>query len=494
MRKLARLLKPTYWIVKGKRLKTYCTSSLERFLVTSFLIMLTLLTFIIAVINYNQLCKQNDRLFEVQLIDAGQLLNALAGSQLKQENSQELHTLLTQPDDETLQTLTNRQIPHHIKSYLSANSALSYQIWNTDTNALMVASSNAPATPLSHHKEGLSQTIDTQGVLWHTYALTNYDAHIQIIIGIQDSYKSQVNVSGFIHDFSVIILLYVIVAVLTIFIIRFSLTHLKQVADAVQNRNPESLSAIDTRYSPQEVLPLILALNQLFRRIESALQREKNFTADAAHELRTPLAALKMQAEVAMRAKDDQQRLSGLRNVLAGSNRCSHVVDQLLTLSRLEPEAELKDPHPLNLKKIAQELLAELALLAVRKNIVIELDAPDDTPLIISGNEIAIGILLRNLVDNAIRYSPTNSAVQVTLSEQSHTITLCVSDNGPGVSEVDMPRLFSRFFRATGNQETGSGLGLAIVQQIALLHHAKIYVQKPVDHSGLEITVIFPKG
>ncbi len=486
-----RATRPAYWILQFQRLKHYCSSSVERFLVTGFLSMLTIITVIIAVINYQQLSQQTAALFQVQLVDTAHLLDALTSSQLQQQNTQQLRNLLLQPDDATLEQLTSKQLPHHIDFYISANNALAYQIWNTDTNTLMVQSNNAPKISLDKGKDGFNQPIDAQGIPWHTYTLTDRQAHTRIIIAINDKYKSQVNMNGFIHGFSVILLLYVIVAMVTILIIRFSLTHLKKVAEDVQKRNPNSLSSIATKSAPQEALPLILAINQLFHRIQTAMQREKNFTADAAHELRTPLAALKMQVEVATRAQDEQQRSKTLRNLLSGANRCSHIVDQLLTLSRLEPESELKDPQPVDLKEVTQELLADLALLAVKKHISIELNAPN-APLMVSGNAIAIGILLRNLVDNAIRYSPANSIVQVILTSLGNTQELRVTDNGPGVSETDMPRLFNRFFRGEGNKETGSGLGLAIVEQIALLHHATISVQKPKDNSGLEVTVTFP--
>ncbi|MCX7125819.1 MAG: ATP-binding protein, partial [Gammaproteobacteria bacterium] len=233
-------------------------------------------------------------------------------------------------------------------------------------------------------------------------------------------------------------------------------------------------------------------LNSLFGRLQAAFEREKRFTADAAHELKTPLAALSTQTQVALRAKTDDEKKEALLKVLFGVRRSTHVIQQLLTLSRMEPDASLTDTTNLNLAKHAADIAAMLAPEAIEKNIELELLSPDSKATI-KGSPTAIDILIRNLVDNAIRYSPPDSFVSIDIHEDNKNVTLIVRDNGPGIPEKLRKRVFDRFFRVIGNNTIGSGLGLSIVQQIAKLHHAQIELHTPADGKGIEFKIVFPR-
>ena len=262
---------------------------------------------------------------------------------------------------------------------------------------------------------------------------------------------------------------------------------LHHVAQQVRKRAPTYLDPVDVESIPSEIAPLISELNSLFERLQAAFEREKRFTADAAHELKTPLAALSAQTQVALRAQTELAQKEALVKVLFGVQRATHVIQQLLTLSRMEPHAALTDTAPLCLAKRAADVVSMLAPDALEKNIELALLSPDSTACI-QGNITAIDILIRNLVDNAIRYSPEYSEVQIDIRATQKHVTLIVADNGPGIPKELRTRIFERFYRIMGSTAMGSGLGLSIVQQIAKLHQATVEIGQ-----GIEFWVVFPK-
>lgn len=262
---------------------------------------------------------------------------------------------------------------------------------------------------------------------------------------------------------------------------------------ALAERTSSDLSFLQAQDYPQEFQAMLHELNQMLLRIQAYNDRNKRFSADAAHELRTPMTALKTQAQLALEMTEPQEQRKAMENVIISVNRGIHVIQQLLTLSRLDYEKKLNDASPQNLENICAELIAFMYPQALEKNIEIEL-SNEATQSTIQGNESALGILLRNLIDNAIRYSPNNARIEVKIKEHNQYILLQVVDNGPGISEEYYDKVFNRFFRLLGTKQTGSGLGLAIVKQITDLHKAKIYLQKSELNQGLTVTVVFRKS
>jgi two-component system sensor histidine kinase QseC len=273
-------------------------------------------------------------------------------------------------------------------------------------------------------------------------------------------------------------------------IIGLALRSITRVTNEISNRASTYLEPVDPENTPVEIKPLVEELNQLFIRLKLAFERNKRFAADAAHELRTPLAALKTQAQVALKAETESDRNTAMLKVLQGVDRSSHMVAQLLTLSRLGQEEALSDIKPVDLHKLAAEIIAYLVPIALEKQIEIELaPAPEDS--IVSGNDITLGILIRNIVDNAIRYTPANGEVKVQLLNQNEKIIFRVTDSGPGIPAELRERVFERFFRILGASAPGSGLGLAIVSQIADLHSAQVSLGTPANGIGLQFDIIF---
>jgi len=283
-----------------------------------------------------------------------------------------------------------------------------------------------------------------------------------------------------------------ILGLMLYFCVSYSLRHLKLLTHEITSRRSTHLKPIKRKNVPIEVQPIVNELNDLFVNLRLALIHNKRFAGDAAHELRTPLAALKANAQVALHAKSSEEQQHALKNLNLGVDRCTHLIEQLLTLSRLGPEAALENCQNVLLSSVTAETIALLAPRALDKNIEIDLNTEIEHAYVY-GNEISLTILVRNLVDNAIRYTPENGQVHVSIFEEDDHYVLRVSDTGPGIPKELQERVFERFFRILGTNTVGSGLGLAIVQQIATLHQANIRLGQPQGHSGLEFDVVFKK-
>ncbi|MEO8159601.1 MAG: ATP-binding protein, partial [Betaproteobacteria bacterium] len=204
-------------------------------------------------------------------------------------------------------------------------------------------------------------------------------------------------------------------------------------------------------------------------------------------ELRTPIAAIRAQAQVALGASDDAQRRHALQGTLEGCDRATRVVQQLLTLSRLEAVAA-PDLAAVDLGALTRQVVAELAPKAIARNQALELEATEACN--VPGDETLLAILVRNLVDNAVRYSPPSARVKVGVQQKSGRVVLSVEDSGPGLDEADRRRLGERFFRLPGSSESGSGLGWSIVRRIAEVHRLELQVERSAELGGLAVRII----
>ncbi|WP_373777198.1 quorum sensing histidine kinase QseC [Glaesserella sp.] len=275
---------------------------------------------------------------------------------------------------------------------------------------------------------------------------------------------------------------------LIVWIINRELQTLKSVGEQVKQRAPDDNSPLSTEV-PKEILPLVNSLNHFFDRTSTMLLRERRFTSDAAHELRSPLAALKIQTEIAQIAGDDiALREKALGNLTQGINRATQLIEQLLTLSRLDNLKALEGLEEIHWDKLIPSLIGELYFSAQKRNIELEFEHIA-TPDVKNGQPLLLSLMLRNLIDNALRYCPEGSTVKISLNKRQ----IIVEDNGGGVDDVDLAKLGQRFYRPAGQNEKGSGLGLSIVQRIAELHHFNLKVENGYDingEKGLKVTIL----
>jgi two-component system OmpR family sensor kinase len=255
-------------------------------------------------------------------------------------------------------------------------------------------------------------------------------------------------------------------------------------------RTPSGLEPLPVTDTPEEVVPLVQSLNDLLRRLDEALAAQKAFVADAAHELRTPIAALQLQVQMLERAASDAERHAAIGDLQAGVRRGAHLVNQLLTLARQDPDLTDRSKSPMSLGELARSTVAEHVVAAEERQIDLGMTQADDAA-IIQGNADGLRILLRNLVDNALRYTPAGGAVDVAVSVSGPDAILDVADNGPGIPPEDRRRVFDRFYRGSGTGETGTGLGLSIVKSIADRHGAHVELGSSAA-GGLSVRVRFP--
>lgn len=365
-----------------------------------------------------------------------------------------------------------------------------FQVWDKN-NKLVMHSPNQIDFDLKDTEPGFSDRVINHND-WRIYSV--FDSKTQVKIVVAELYNLRRELADDIarSNANILLVTYPVFGILVWVIISFALRSVSRVTTEISNRASTFLEPVQLTEIPIEIKPLVAELNQLFIRLKLAFERNKRFAADAAHELRTPLAALKTHAQVAIQADNEQDRNKALEKVIESVNRSSHVVAQLLTLSRLGEEETLVDVKPVDIHKLATEIIAYLAANALEKNIEIELAPAPKWPFVL-GNDTALGILIRNIVDNAIRYTPSGGEVKISVIEQPDYVILRTIDTGTGIPPELRERVFERFYRILGTKAQGSGLGLAIVTQIANLHHAKIVLATPPNGKGLQFDVAFPK-
>lgn len=389
----------------------------------------------------------------------------------------------------------NSETSNHIISYLQTSQPLTkqkflFQVWNKK-GELLLQSTQKGDLSFKDVPIGFSDDV-MQGDDWRIYA--TYDKNMQDKIIVAEEYNLRRELADDIarSNANILLITYPVFGLLVWFIISLALRSVTRVTNEISSRASTFLEPVQLTEIPNEIKPLVGELNQLFIRLKLAFERNKRFSADAAHELKTPLAALKTHVQVALKAEDEAERKKALQKVIESVDRSSHVVAQLLTLSRLGEEETLSDVKPLDLHKLATEILAYLAPHALEKDIDLEfLPAPPEATIF--GNDTAIGILIRNIVDNAIRYTPPKGEVKVQILDTGTQIIFRVTDTGSGIPAELRERVFERFYRILGTKASGSGLGLAIVSQIAALHHCNIELNTPESGVGLQFDVAFPK-
>jgi signal transduction histidine kinase len=273
------------------------------------------------------------------------------------------------------------------------------------------------------------------------------------------------------------------------FIVGEGMRPLVQIAGAIRRRAPSSLEPLPEAGLPEEVAPMVSELNALLGRLREAIDKQKRFTADAAHELRSPLTALQVQLDMLARARSPEESRDALESLRAGMKRAARLIEQMLTIARLEPEAAGETFSEVDLASLAAGVAAELEPLAEAKKIELRLERMDAART--RGQAQALYTLVRNLVDNAIRYTPPAGRVSLQTRIENGQAIVQVDDTGPGIAPEERGRVFDRFYRLPGSDAEGSGLGLAIVREIARVHGAEVSLGESYGGRGLRAAVRF---
>jgi two-component system sensor histidine kinase QseC len=365
---------------------------------------------------------------------------------------------------------------------------LRYQVWNSD-GILLLRSTNAPTASMTE-QDGYSETVDLEGRTWRHFGVWDIRRHFRIVVSEAYDLRNHLVRSIALHVASPLALGLPVLIVLLWFSINRGLNPLGVLTRELQIRKPDNLLPLDAGSAPGEIRPMVLALNELLQRVAQTLEGERRFTSNAAHELRTPLAAIQAQLHVARHADSEAEREQSLVQLQRGVERGIRLVGQLLTLARLDPDQPLPDAKLVNFGEIAEAVCAELAPLALQRDQTLELQVEPDLAKL-SGNADMLSMLLSNLIDNAIRYTPFGGHIDVAVSHYLFGLMIEVSDDGPGIPPSQRERVFERFYRIASQDQPGTGLGLAICRRIAGLHHARMTLTEGPRNRGVTASVFF---
>jgi two-component system, OmpR family, sensor histidine kinase QseC len=357
---------------------------------------------------------------------------------------------------------------------------------------LMRRSANAPTLPLFETgKDGKTgfETVQIAGMAWRVFAAYGAERQVQVYVGEQASSRAEILWAVLRSTLWPMALALPLLALAVWWAVYLGVAPLRRLGSALAGRQAQALHPVALDGAPSEMAPMVSALNALFERIVTLLESERRFTADAAHELRTPIAAIRIQAQVALGEADEALRRHALQFTLDGCDRATRLVDQLLTLSRLEAGAA-PDLTAVDLRALTWRVVAEVAPRAISKNQTLDFDVLEACS--VAGNETLLAVLVRNLVDNAVRYSPPSARIKVSVRQQAGDgkngqVVLSIEDSGPGLAEAERQRLGERFFRVVGSSESGSGLGWSIVRRIAAVHRMGLEVEPSEALGGLAV-------
>ncbi|EHP41708.1 sensory histidine kinase in two-component regulatory system [Cupriavidus basilensis OR16] len=379
-------------------------------------------------------------------------------------------------------------------SLFHADEDVVIHIWDGSGRSLYLSHAH-PALP-PRAELGFSNVKTAQGE-WRIYSVQLGLGVVQIAQPM--SARSEVAARMALRTVAPLLLLLPLIGWLVWVAVGRGLRPLREIAAGVRQRDANALAPLALSRMPDEIAPLTEALNQLLARLSHAIDTQRAFVADAAHALRTPLAALQLQAQLVERADTADERQEAVGKLRQGLERLTHMVAQLLTLARQEPGAVVPPHEPVELRALAQNVVAEMTQAALDRHIDLGLDAGTG-PVMVRGDVDALRILLTNLVDNALRYVPAGGKVDVQVGRGralaggresgTESVELIVQDDGPGIPAAERARVFDRFYRVPEAPTGGSGLGLAIVAEIAQSHGARVLLEDAAP--GLRVRVAFP--
>ena len=364
------------------------------------------------------------------------------------------------------------------------------QIWTVDGRSIYASRvhSALPARALL----GLAD-VTVQGQTWRTFSVATRERVIQVAQPRQ--IRQRLAADAALRSVLPLLLLAPLMVLAIWWLAALTLAPLRRVAAQVRERDEQSLNALPTTGLPDEVAPLVSALNALLQRLGRSLDTQRAFVSEAAHELRSPLTALKLQLRLLTRAGDEASRTEAITSLSAGIDRAARLVEQLLALARSEPGAPAAPLQPLDLSDVVRQAVADSVPFAQSRGTEFELFA--DALVTISGDRAALAMLARNLADNAVRYSPPGARVELRVGIVDGVPTLQVDDAGPGIPPAERERVFDRFYRRSVHDELsdeqGTGLGLAIVRSVAARHGADVALGDSLL-GGLRVTVRFRGG
>jgi len=431
--------------------------SIRLFLISGTVAILLLYNFIAAWRGYQSSMLEADMLFDNQLLDLSRLVGKLDTTRITPE--------------------------------FRLGNNLAFQIW--EGNALLAASWHAPTEPMNPFKAGFD-FANFDSYRWRTFTRLDEESHRWIVVAERTDLRFVLAENVVLESIMPILLGIPIAGLLIWMIVGFGLRPLAQLSADLREKRAQDLSPLPPRETPKELDQVVQSVNGFIQRLDSALEREKRFSADAAHELRTPIAALKIQLHNLAQETDSGSET--FRQLQQGVERMQHLVEQLLALYRMTPAQFAANCTRLDLLTLAQDVIARHYPLIEQKEQSVELDG---SSAFVEGERFALETLLANLLANAIRYTPKGGNVRLRLDKGDGKVVLTVADDGPGVPETERERIFERFHRGSqsgAERASGAGLGLTIVTHVAGLHQAEVTVTDSGFGTGTAFNVVFPEA
>lgn len=409
----------------------------------------------------------------------------VAGYAMYRQARLETNTLFDYQLQQTALALRNQNLlALAMEAETDSGSDLLIQIWDRGRNLLYVSDRQQQ---LPFVAQGGFTDLVWREQPWRLFALSAGERIIQIAQPLAVRLRMSADIA--LHNLAPFLLLLPGMGLVVWFGVGAGLRPLQRLAQEIQNRHPAALEPVTVARLPAEIAPLVQALNDLLAQLAQTLDHQRQFIADAAHELRTPLTAVRLQADLAGRAVEATDRAAALRDLAAGLERATHLVEQLLVMARLEaqPAAKLEMIDLRTLAKAA--VTAQIAIAEARD---LDLGLLPGAPATVVANPAELRTLLDNLIDNALRYTPAGGQVDVAVQQTATEVLLTVRDTGPGIPPQERARVFDRFYRSAEATAPGSGLGLAIVRRIADRYGARIDLDSANKDLGLVVTVYFP--
>lgn len=374
------------------------------------------------------------------------------------------------------------------KSLIAGSS--SAQVWSLSDKTLRLRSPWSPHEPLEADFQDGFHDIVLQGEPWRVYAISDAEGRIQVQMAKSlKQLKIEANAQIWGGGLDILTLLFLVLTALIWWVMRRAFKAVDKAQAAILSRSDVDLTPVSMRGMPGELRPFIASINQLLERLGASLERERHMLADAAHELRTPLAAMRAYADLVSQSEEAAVRQQALSKLNDAALRMTRLIEQLLDHARLETPSE-GPLASIDLTRLIEMVVRDCELLAARRSqrILMQLQ-----PAWVAGDLDALGVLVRNLLDNALRYTQEGGTIAVTCQVlEDGQVQLRVEDNGPGIAQAEHQRVFDRFYRIPGSSPGGSGIGLSLVARIAAYHQAQIHLGAGWGGEGLGVTIRFP--
>ncbi|MCK1789175.1 sensor histidine kinase [Pseudomonas violetae] len=434
---------------------------------------------VISVLNWNDSNHEIAEIYDAQLAQNARLLQGVMRMPLASKEHAELYQAFNKALGEAVPKVDGH--PYESK--------IAFQVWNRQGQVL-VHTASAPSFGTPPGTPGFSDVVDLKNRQWRAFMLEDKQTDVRIWVGERDDVRSDLVDRILRHTLLPNVLGSLILAAMVWLAIGWGLKPLADMAARLRARHSGSLEPLQLTPLPSELEPMQAALNRMLAQIQEVMGRERRFIADAAHEMRTPLAVLRVHAQNLMEAGSEEDRRESLEHLIAGVDRASRLVNQLLTMARLEPQSAIPASPTIDLVATVRASLVQLTPWLLNKGLELAFDVSDEIgPVRV--DSAAIDIALNNLVTNAANFSPKNGLITVRLNKKADHYELSVEDEGPGINEEDRDRLFERFY-SRGNDQ-GAGLGLNIVQAIADRLGGQVRLENRTP-SGLRATLEIFRG